>query len=194
MKYTTSPDLSKRPYFWDKVRLRLNNLPDKDSLCVLDAFSGSNRNWNKVKQLSSKKFNVIGIDKKNNKNAIYLKGDNIKFLKSMNLSLFDIIDLDAYGIPFKQLDIVLDYFDKKTKHDGCYVFLTFIQALAGVIPKKLLYSLGYTKPMIDKIPTLFYKNGFGKLKNYLFLKGIKSITHRSIGTKHYIFIQIPKKI
>jgi hypothetical protein len=144
MKYSTPPNLHRRPYFWDKVRLRLNNLPGKDNLCVLDAYSGDDRNWTKIKQLSSKKINVIAMDKKDKKNKIYFKGDNIKFLQSIDLSVFDIIDLDAYGIPFTQLDIVLDYFNKKAEHNGCYIFLTFIQTLIGVIPKKLLYSLGYT--------------------------------------------------
>jgi len=52
----------------------------------------------------------------------------------------------------------------------------------------MLIKLGYTKAMIRKCQTIFNRNGFGKLKNYLYLNGIKYIKGYFIGRKNYFII------
>ena len=112
-----------------------------------------------------------------------LTGDNLKVMPSIDLKKFDIIDLDAYGIPYAQLQEVF-----KQEYKG-YVIVTAIQSMMGQLPIKMLEEIGYTKSMIKKIPTLFSSNGFEKLKNYLYLHEIKQITGYFIGRKNYFYFK-----
>lgn len=177
-------------FFADKVILRLQNLPDRENIKVLDCYGGRGRIWDEIARqtVGVKKIDVVSIEEKKY-NRMYLRGDNRKFLKMMDLSKFDIIDLDAYGVPFEQLEIIFEK-SKKTNH---FVFVTFIQVMMGALPKDFLNKLGYTDKMINKIPTLFNRNAFDKFCNYLYLKGIRDIIYRSGGRKYYIFFQIKTK-
>ncbi len=156
-------------YLQDKISLRLTFLPDKD-IKVLDCFAGEGIIWKTIKKNNNKKIEVLSIDKKSGLDNTYLIGDNIKFLKSLNLNEFDIIDLDAYGTPFKQLEII---FDKNYKG---HIFCTFIQIRMGSINNDLLYYLGYSKNMLNKVKVLFWKNAEQKLFDYISLRtGVKEI-------------------
>jgi hypothetical protein len=164
-----------------KVKLRLDNLPAKNSLTVLDCFAGSGLIWNQIKKKTQKKLNIVSIDKK----PAFLKGNNIKYLKSLNLNDYDIIDLDAYGIPFKQIEIILN-----SNFKGI-IFVTFIQSVFGMLPKNMLLKIGYSEKMIDKIPTLFNRNGLNKLLIYLGLYGILYIQGYFLNNslKNYFYIK-----
>ena len=162
-------------------------MPDKDELNVLDVYHGKGLIWKSIINQSSKKINVLGIDEKGYDGIIQLKGDNVKFLKHIDLSMYDIIDLDAYGIPFKQLETI---FNNHTLKKETTFFITFIQQYHGALQYKLLNYYGYSSKMIKKIPTLFYKNGFDKFKNYLAFKNIKSIKYYRINNKYYATFKI----
>jgi len=173
-------------YLKKKVFLRLDNLNKikKNNIKVLDCFSGNFIVWGEVKKKSNKKIDVTRIEKKDDCTGIYICGDNLKVLPTINLSVFDIIDLDAYGIPFEQIKLI---FDKKYKG---YVHVTFIQSGMGRLNNKLLYSLKYTPAMIKKAPTLFSKNGMNKMEQYLAQKGIKIIKGFFIDRKNYFYYKI----
>ena len=73
-------------YFFDKVCLRLNNLPAKKEIIVLDMFSGRGRIWEKIRELSlDKKIVVLRVDKKKSGDKFNLVGDNRKFFSSLDL-------------------------------------------------------------------------------------------------------------
>jgi hypothetical protein len=169
-------------YFLKKVEIRKKFLPQKNKINVLDCYAGKGLIWNNIKKI--KNINVISIDKKKNKN-IDLVGDNRKYLKKINLNEFDIIDLDAYGMPDEQLDIIMN-----KSYEGI-IFITFISISFGRLSNNILCSLGYTKNMIKKCPTLFSKNNFTKFCYFLRKKGIKKIYYVSVvhgGTqKYYIY-------
>ena len=166
-----------------KVQLRAETLPDQDTLHVLDAYSGQGTIWKQIKATSAKKIQITRIDTEDVK-GVYLKGDNLKYLNSIDLTKYDIVDLDAYGIPYKQLQALFNRGFKGT------IYITFIQTLYGQLNKGLLNAIGYTDEMIDKIPTLFNKEGFKKFKQYLATKGIREMKHISIDNKHYISITL----
>ena len=165
-----------------KVGLRIETA--KENQIVLDCYSGHGHIWNEVKKRTSFKFSITSIDTRNDKTNVYLKGDNIKYLKAMNLDSFDIIDLDSYGIPFKQLEIIF-----KKKYKGI-IHATFIQSGMGRINNGLLLSLGYTKTMIKKCPTLFSKNGYEKFKYYLANHSILKVNELSLSNKHYLYFKL----
>ncbi|HUS02943.1 MAG TPA: hypothetical protein VMY77_14495 [Chitinophagaceae bacterium] len=152
-----------------KVNLRLQSLPDKKEINVLEAFGGEGVLWSIVQRKApDKKINVLSIDK-NKYGRVQLQGDNLKFLHSLNLSEFDIIDLDAWGSPINQLEVLFE-----RKYTGI-VHCTFIQTMQGCLSKKMLRKLGYTDAMMPKCQSLFNKNGIEKFLNYLSISGIKKV-------------------
>lgn len=130
----------------------------------------------------------MGIDKKKTK-SVNLHGNNKKYLKELNLKQFNIIDLDAYGVPVKQLEII---FKNETLQNGTIIFFTFIQSVFGKLPKQLLKIYGYTEQMIKKIPTLFNRNGLEKFKYFLAINDIKKIWYIQIDNKTYGYFKIDK--
>ena len=184
-----SKGLTDSSYFMDKVELRINHLPRKKNLKVLDAFGGEGRIWNKIEKITNKKLSVLRIDKEADKSGAYLKGANIKFMKNLDLSQFDVIDLDAYGTPYDQLEILFRH-HRETDTLRAVIFVTFVQNMQGNLHRRLLYQLGYTKNMIDKVPSIFMRRGFEKLKEYLVLNGVVSIHYRGRDRKHYIAFRL----
>jgi hypothetical protein len=159
-------------YLDEKIKLRLDNLPDKKKIKVLDCFRGEGLIWETIKKARPGiEFEIIGIDQKKDRQGIYLVGDNLKYLKSMNLSGFDVIDLDAYGVPYKQCEII---FNNPTGR-GKVIFATVIQSMFGGLPRAMLNVLGYKTSMIKKIPSLFFNNGIDKFLQWLALCDIKQV-------------------
>ena len=173
------PTKTDNSFLQDKVMLRYNNLPDKEVIHVLDCFAGKNLIWDRIKQMTNKKIEVLPIDKKGKKN---LKGENMKFLKSLNLKNYEVIDLDSYGIPFKQLEYILN------KGYKGHIFITFIQSMFGGLPNKLLEYNNISPNLYKKIKTIFFKQGFKKFKNYLAKKEIKKIKYKCFKNKYYIYL------
>jgi len=107
----------------------------------------------------------------------------MKYLPGLDLNRFDVVDLDAYGIPYPQLR---QLFRTKLKH-RMVIFVTFIQSLYGQMPAGLLSDLGFTRTMIQKCPSLFNRRGFDKIKGWLANRGVRELRHYedSSGRKHY---------
>ncbi len=165
----------------DKVALRANHLPDGDSITVLDCYAGSGKVWAAVKKLTGRKIDVLPIDTREYDNiGFYLPGNNLAYLQSIDIHKFDVIDLDAYGVPFDQLDIIF-----KRQFKGT-LFVTFIQSVMGGVPTGLLESVGFSAEMVKRCPTLFYKSGWKYFLEYLSKQGVRKIWHRSHYRKHYI--------
>jgi hypothetical protein len=163
------------------------HLPDKPVFSVLDAFHGQGLIWEYIASRTKKKIEVVGIDKKSNPEEFVLFGDNKKFFPSMSLERFDVIDLDAYGVPFDQLEYIFDYDARKKIHHR--IFLTFIQSIYGRLPLGLLRKLGYSEAMIKKIPVFFDRNGIEKLKGYFAMMGVSNVFIKSMGKKYYLFFE-----
>jgi hypothetical protein len=158
-------------------------LPVKETLNVIDAYHGRGTIWKNIQKRYVGKINITKIDKEQKTDDFILLGDNVKYLSSLKLSRYDVIDLDAYGMPFDNLKLL---FDKK--YHGI-VFVTFVQSVFGVLQNQFLIDLGYTEAMIEKSPTLLCKKGLPKIKNWLSLHGVKKIRIRTNGRKSYIAFQ-----
>jgi hypothetical protein len=150
-----------------KVALRIKHLPG-GPVKVLDAFGGYGVVWQEV-AAQTKRTDIyrVGIDKEKRLGCVH--GDNRKWLKGMTLSLFDVIDLDAYGMPFDQIEILF-----KRKFKGV-VFFTFIQAGLRQVVGKLLRANGITKEMEKKCDTLFGQIGWQLWLDYLANNGVKKV-------------------
>ena len=171
----------------DKLTIRINHLPDGD-LRVLDCFGGEGTIWERIEKVTGRNIDCLPIDLKDN-GRFRLPGDNLRFLKSLDLSKFNVIDLDAYGVPYKQLKTVF-----QSGYAGA-VFVTFIQSYVGELPHEMLIDIGFTQSMINKCRTLLFKHGFDKFCQWLALQGVTKITHISpTPYKHYIFLDISRSM
>jgi len=177
-------------FLWDKIALRLNHIPHKPLLTVLDAFGGDDVIWNKIKERYDGEINILRCDQKADKKGAYLRGNNVKFLRAMDLSRFDVIDLDAYGYPYAQLKEIFKWHHRRRLE--AMVFVTAIQVSFNALPYGMLEELGYPKAMIRKIPTLFAGNGIEKMRRYLALHGVHKINRRSSDRKHYFCFELKK--
>jgi hypothetical protein len=168
----------------EKVLLRLEtvNMLKKNEINILEAYAGDGVIWDLVQQKTSKKLNILKIEKKDGKKGVYLKGDNQKFLPLFKFSNYDIIDLDAYGVPYSQLKLILE------KEFKGFIHVTYIQSGMGCLPNQFLEEIGYTKPMIKKCRTLFNKNGLEKMLIFLNKYGVKAITGFFVERKNYFYI------
>lgn len=165
-------------YLGDKVYLRANHLPN-DDIILLDAYAGLGHIWQGVSNVTGRKINRLAIDKKRTI-GFHLPGDNLAYLPSMDLTRFNAIDLDAYGVPYPQIEIVF-----QSKFSG-WVYVTFIQSIFGGLPTDFLVQCGFTKAMIKKSPSLVYRRGFEYFLEYLASRGVEKVFHRSVSRKHYV--------
>lgn len=170
----------------EKVDLRLEtvNAIDKDVIDVLELYAGSGVIWNRVQKLSGKQINVLKIEIKDGKKGVYLKGDNAKFITLFDYSKFDIIDVDAYGVPYFQLKTIL------SNNFKGFVHVTFIQSGMGNLPNGLLNDIGYPKEMVNKCRTLFSKNGMNKMEAFLANNGVEKLTGFFIDRKNYFYFKL----
>lgn len=151
-----------------------------DVLRVADAFHGTGTIWKNIQARYNGKIKITRIDIEQKEDAFVLIGDNSKYLASLPLTKYDVIDLDAYGIPYQQMKIL---FEREYKG---VVFVTFIQSMMGSISSDMLVDIGYSRDMIQKCPTLFSKNGREKLFRWLSYHGVDRVKIRSHARKSYL--------
>lgn len=169
-------------YLGNKIELRMRFMPD--SPIVLDCYGGNGLIWDAIGIKSGKHIKRIGIDKIDYNIGFFLDGDNLAFLSILDLNEFNVIDLDAYGVPYEQLKIL---FEREYKGR---VFVTFIQSLYGQMPIGLLIDVGFSEEMVREIPTIFGKRGWQYFLEWLAKNGVGTITHRSHSRKHYLTFEM----
>lgn len=127
-----------------KVALRLqaiDMLGQPREIRVLDAFHGHGRLWKLVEDQLPEGWSIrMYRSDKEARRAGTLKIDNARLLESLDLSGFDLIDLDAYGWPTSQIRSVA------TRGPKVPVLSTRISRALGSVPKVVLADLGITFP------------------------------------------------
>jgi len=162
----------------DKVYIRSKHLPEAP--VVLDCFAGEGAIWQRVKEENpDKKIITLSIEKIKEKGGFHLVGDNTRFLSALDLSVYNVIDLDSYSIPYDQLKIL---FDREYKG---IVFFTFIQAGVGELPHKMLLEIGFSKDILSKARILCMRRGWQYFLSYLSLHGVSEVTYINHHRKYY---------
>lgn len=131
--------LTENSHLRTKVRLRMELLDmiGTKKPYVLDAFAGQGIIWKEIqRQRPDLEIATVGIEKRKYINPNVIMGDNRKAMKGMDLTVFDLIDLDAFGCPWEQLTICAE------KAPMVPVVLTHISVTLGPVPKGLLKSAG----------------------------------------------------
>jgi|OpeIllAssembly_1097287.scaffolds.fasta_scaffold87307_1 hypothetical protein len=126
-----------------KIALRVEaveRLGEPRPIRVMDAYHGHGFLWGEArKALPDWEISLYRTDK-DQKKAGTLKVDNVRLLKSLDLSKFDLFDLDAYGWPAAQIKTVA------RKAPGKMVLSTRNTMGIGQIPKVVLNDLGSFLP------------------------------------------------
>ena len=158
-------------HFEAKVRLRLEAIEGKSGQKVLECYAGTGRLWEEVERRTGKKIDITRIEKERKKCRLrHLQGDNLKYVAGMDLSSFDIIDLDAYGIPAELVAVI------EAKGWSGTLIVTAIRPHHGAVPYAVLNNLGYTKEMIRKSPSLFNRDGIEKFFRFLHNKRVRKVS------------------
>jgi len=158
----------------------------ENAIHILDCFAGDGKLWRLLEKEYGDSIRHVGIDTEMKHGAKYL-GDNRKYLKHLPLNDFNLIDIDAYGVPYEQLHIIA-----QRQYQGIIVG-TFIQCGYGGLPYAMLEELGYSRKMVKKITKLFFADGWKKWISYLKLIGYESVFVYHCTNKHY-FCCLPKEI
>ena len=136
--------------FAGKVALRLavaEGLGAGAQLRVLDAYAGAGRLWRAVSRHYPGHLELLGVDMRRFRTAI--KADNRRVLASIDLDRFDLIDLDAYGLPAEQAQIIASHGYRKP------IVWTCIQKMFAVMPAAVTDAEGIPREWRDLCPTLF---------------------------------------
>jgi hypothetical protein len=174
---TENSNLSKKV----KIRLEAIESLSNEKLSILDCYSADGTLWDIVKKLTTKNLTVIRIEKRESAKGSYLQGNNLKYLKGLDLNEYDILDLDAYGFAFEQLNIIL-----AKKYKGT-IIVTFIP-LYNSLKHKMLEDIGFTKIMTQRCNSLITRNPLERLKQFLAKKGIRELRGYFIGNKNYFYV------
>lgn len=172
------------------VRLEALNQIPKDEIRILDAFHGKGVMWKEISKLTDKTLHIDGIEIERGKSETAMEGNNLKIMPTLDLSDYDLIDLDAYGSPIPQLDIVF-----KQNPKGCIIVYTFILTMHGG-GSKLMRMMGLTDEMQKKSPTACKRKLSIALYNYLAYNKINEVNEifvkRSSSRKWYGWFRIPE--
>ena len=146
---------------------------------VLDCYGGDGKIWSEIERRTGRTIRRLSIDVKKDPKKMRLFGDNLKYLPTLDLSRFNVIDLDAYGVPTKQLEILF------SRGFSGVVYVTYIPGALGNVCHNLLRDIGFTTPMIKKYPTIFGRRTWEYFKQWLALKGVTEIEYYLFSRKDY---------
>lgn len=155
-----------------KINLRKEAVKGLDELRVLDLFAGENKLW---KNFDKKIY--FGVEKEKNKGK-NLNADNNRIIKSLDLSRFNVIDLDSYGIPFNQ---IYDIFNNPTLQSGTVFVFTCITNKMSAVNKKCLKEFNLEK-IYKKCKVLVNGKANELFYAYLQKKGIKEVYLYEVNT------------
>lgn len=102
-----------------KIFLRIQATANLEKLRVLDLYAGNNTIWN---SFNCERYYGIEQVKGKGRN---LHATNIKVIPNLNLESFNVIDADAYGTPYEQVELI---FENKTLARGSVIIYTSIVA------------------------------------------------------------------
>jgi hypothetical protein len=165
--------LNKRPtdnlHVAEKILIREHHLPAGDRVAVLAL--GGGLVWDRISSRhKDRKISVVSLGTKTNQ-GITLAGDELRYLAGMEVTRFDVIDIDGRGVPYQPLLHLLEL----TLEKRIEIFCTVVFGPFGRIPAGLLEEIGYTKNMVDKCPELFRKKGMPLFLEWLTIRGVERV-------------------
>lgn len=162
----------------NKIFIRKEAIKNLNEVKVLDLFAGRNVLWNNIK---TDKYFGIEIEKNKGKN---LNVDVRKVFDNLDLSAFNVIDCDSYGLPFNLMKKILT---RQDVNKGTIVFYTAISYQFTGLQEEIKDYIGF-KNFYHKAPTLFNEKGIEFFYEYLANLSVKEVVYYSVHDpidKHY---------
>lgn len=162
----------------NKVYLRETATKHLSSLRVLDLYAGQNVLWD---HFDKEKYFSVEIQKNKGKN---LTADCKRIIGSLDLSKFNVIDCDSYGVPF---DVILKLFQNESLQKGTVIIYTAITNKMSGLNKECIKIFGLSV-MYKKCITLVAGKALELFYAMLERNGIKEVNYYSTNInfiKHY---------
>lgn len=150
-----------------KVHLRRTATKELASVNVLDLFAGRGELWSRLDPDTYQ-----GIEVENGKNPNAIVGDNRLIIPKLDLSRYNVIDCDSYGVPADQIRLL---YENKTLQKGTVLIYTCISNKVSTIPKTLQDYAGFRGKMYQKAQTLFNGWAVELFFDYLASLGVSSV-------------------
>ena len=167
----------------NKIFLRREATKHLGALSVLDLYAGNNVLW---RNFEKEKYFGIEVIKGKGKN---LNTDTRRVIDALDLSQYNVIDCDSYGIAF---DIYKKILTNKSLRNGTVVIYTAIVNGFTQIQKEGMKMFGLEK-MFHKCSTLFNPQGieffYGMLGNF----GVDKVKYYEVKDaylKHYGYFTV----
>ncbi|MCL2023633.1 MAG: hypothetical protein FWG82_04600 [Oscillospiraceae bacterium] len=168
----------------NKVFLRRKATEHLDGLYVLDLFAGNNILWR-----GFDKERYFGVELVSGKGS-NLTADAKKIIDSLDLSQFNVIDCDSYGIPF---EICRKLFENKRIKSETVIIYTAITNIFTQLPNECINILGIDN-MYKQAPSLFNTNAIMYFYEMLAKYSVREVNYYEVidaYIKHYGYFLIP---
>lgn len=139
-----------------KLAVRLHALDltaSHDPVRVLDAFAGQGRLWRDVAARSHRRIHTTAVDTRPDAPPGTIRADNRKVMAGADLDSFDVVDLDAYGVPGDQLAAA-------STARTPVVVVTCIKSGQPAVPHRVLTALGMPREWMHTAPTAVSRLGW----------------------------------
>lgn len=169
----------------NKIFIRKQAIADLSSIKVLDLFGGNNVLW---KNIQTDRY--FGIEKQKDKGK-NLVADSHRIFNSLDLSQFNVIDVDSYGISF---DIYKKILTNSSVCNGTIVIYTAITNEFTKIQNEAKDEFGF-RSFYDKAPSLFNARAIEFFYELLAKYGVSEVFYYEVKdnfTKHYGYFRIKK--
>lgn len=172
-----------------KVYLRRLATKGMRSLRVLDAFAGTGELWS---HFDKDDYLAIEVNAKKNRTAI--NEDNRKVIPRLDLSRFNVIDLDSYGCPATQIRLL---YDNGSMQDGTVIVYTSISNAVSEMPIALREHAGIPKEFYEKCQTQLCKHTPELFDSFLASLGVSRVfeycgSHDKGYVKRYGYFTVRK--
>ena len=167
----------------NKIFIRNQAIKNLTEVNVLDLFGGRNVLW---KNISVNRYYGVESEKDKGQN---LCADSHSILSSLDLSKFNVIDVDSYGISF---DIYKYLLTSSQVRNGTIVIYTAITNEFTKIQNAAKDEFGF-RAFYDKAPSLFNARAIEFFYEMLSKYGVKEVSYYEVKdnfTKHYGYFQI----
>jgi hypothetical protein len=162
----------------NKIFIRKESIKYLKEVKILDLFAGRNVLWNNIE---TDKYYGIDLEQNKGRNLI---ADTREVFDSLDLSKFNVIDCDSYGIPY---DIYHKILTRKDVRKGTIVLYTAIAYEFTGLQNEIKELFHFDK-FYSKAPTLFNKKAIDFFYELLSLHGVDEVNFYSVHDpidKHY---------
>lgn len=167
--YTDNDDIAA------KVELRRKAIQGLKYVSVLDLFAGDNRIW---RQIETDEY--LGIEKEKGKGK-NIHADNREVIPGLDLGRFSVIDCDAYGIPYEQIQLL---YENGSMKPGTVIIYTCISGVLNRLSVRALRDYGleneykrtrvlYNPYSAEMFHAMLYNHGVKEISCYTVQKTMK---------------------